>query len=60
MVVNSRTVQKKVKPQKDTVGLRLLKHTRAKLREAAASIGLTQSSYVELALIDRFKRDGMQ
>ena len=51
---------KKTKPQKDTVAFRLLKLTRAKLQEAAASIGLSQSSYVELALIDRLKRDGFK
>jgi hypothetical protein len=49
-----------VKADKDTVAVRLLKTTRARLVEATAKSGLTNSSYIEIALLEKFEKDGIK
>jgi predicted DNA-binding protein len=49
----------KLKADKDTYSFRLLRTTRARLDEAIVKTGLTQSSYVEKALLAEFKKDGV-
>jgi hypothetical protein len=50
----------KPKAEKITTAFRLLKKTRSLLEKAVAKTGLTQSSYVEKALLAEFKKDDIQ
>jgi hypothetical protein len=47
------------KADKVTTAFRLLKTTQSRLKKAIAKTGLTQSSYVEKALLAEFKKDGV-
>lgn len=50
----------KTKADKYTAAFRLLRTTRTRLLKAITLTGLNMSSYVEMALIDKFKRDGIE